>query len=172
MRKLTGTAFAVLAGGMTVVALGTSSSATTLRGQDAHVMVEGTWSDPGPTIDSITPSGPDFAVALHGNTTVAGPFTGASSYSFTLRVDRKNGKSHGPGQETFTASLDGKGSGTVTFAELLHQDADGSTVVTGTVVSGTGVFQDAHGAMRFVGVSQSGTNTGTGTYRLVLELSA
>jgi len=171
MRRLTRAALAVLVGGMTVVALGASGSATTLRGRDAHVLVEGTWTDPGPTIDSVTPAGPDYEVALHGSTAVAGSFAGTSSYSFTLRVDPTNGRSHGPGQETFTASLSGKGSGTVTFAEQLHQDADGSTVVTGTVVSGTGVFQDAHGAVRFVGVSQPGTNAGTGTSRLVLELS-
>src|SRR5262245_40097892 len=122
MRKLARTTVAVLAGGMTVVALGTSGSATTLRGQDAHITIAGTWTDPGVTIDNITPAAPDFAVALHGNTTVSGAFAGTSSYSFTLRFNPKDGKSHGPGQETFTASLDAMGSGTVTFAEQLHQD--------------------------------------------------
>jgi len=172
MRRLTSNALALLAVGVTLIALSVPGSATVAPARPDHVTVEGTWTDPGPTIDSITPDGPAYIVALHGNTTASGPFAGVSAYSFTLRYDPTTGRFHGPGQETFTASLDGAGSGTVTFAEQFRLAPDGSTSVTGVVVGGDGIFTGAHGALHFVGATEPGSSTSAGTFRLVLELHA
>ena len=170
MSKLTRGAFALLVGGLALLAPTVPASATVARGSTDHVTIEGTWTDPGPTIDGITPDGSAYTLALHGHTTAVGSFAGVSDYSFTLRYDPTTGRSHGPGQETFVASLDGSGSGTITFAEHMSLGTDGSTIVTGVVVGGDGIFTGAHGALRFVGATASGTSTAAGTFRLVLEL--
>ena len=118
------------------LALGRTPVASARRHLAATPMlrrVEGTWTDPGVTIDSATPTPWEslYIVKLHGNTTVAGAFAGVSDYSFTLLADVATGASRGNGVETFTATLAGRGSGTLTILEHLEVAADSSTTVAG-----------------------------------------
>ncbi len=171
MNKLTRTACTALASAAVLLALGAPVASATPQGRDSHVVVDGTWTDPGVTIDSATPTPWEslYVVKLHGNTTATGAFAGVSNYSFTLLANVATGVSRGNGVETFTATLAGRGSGTLTILEHLEVAADSSTTVAGLVIGGTGALAGAHGLMRFQGASQPGSPAGSGTYQLVLD---
>jgi hypothetical protein len=170
MQKLTTRALAVIAGVLTLLVLTVPDASAVPRGRQGHVSVQGTWTDPGPTITGIDPSGSQFVVGVHGATTTEGSFAGTSDYTFSLRYDPATGRSQGLGQETFTAVLDGLGAGTISFREHLYQTAEGASVVTGEVLGGDGVFAGAHGSIRFEGASQPPSTAANGGFRLELEL--
>ncbi len=172
MNKLTRTACTALASAALLLALGAPVASATPQGRDSHVVGEGTWTDPGVTIDSATPTPWEslYIVKLHGNTTVAGSLSGVSDYSFTLLANVATGVSRGNGAETFTATLAGRGSGTLTILEHMEVAGDGSTTVTGIVIGGTGALAGARGLVRFQGGSTPGSPAASGTYQMVLDL--
>ena len=139
------------------------------------LIVHSTWSDPGPVIDSATPRADGkYLAQLHGGTHATGSFAGDSSYRMTLVFDPTTGMSVGSNTETWTATVAGRGSGHVIFAEHAHQDGDGSVRVTGVVTGGDGVFAGATGFGVWTGAfagsgSDSGPGQGTSTMALGLR---
>ncbi len=162
--------FVVLSAALFVVGLGTMPASASQR---QHVVATGSWTDPGATIDSVTPSGKDYIVEMHGGTTVDGDFAGTSSYALTARVNLNTGVTIARSREMYTVTLGVLGTGHLTFDENVVVKADGTEVVTGTIVDGDGLFDGAHGSARFIGTTDpSGANPATGTYRIVLELAS
>src|SRR4029079_13342608 len=56
-----------------------------------QLVATGSWTDPGANIDSITPSGRDYIVEMHGGTTTDGDFAGTSTYTLTARANLRTG---------------------------------------------------------------------------------
>jgi hypothetical protein len=126
-------------------------------------------------IDSATPRADGkYLAQLHGGTHATGSFAGDSTYRMTLVYDPTTGMSVGSTTETWTATVAGRGSGHVIFAEHAHQDGDGSVRVTGVVTGGDGVFAGATGFGVWTGAfaasgSDSGPGQGTSTMALGLR---
>jgi len=136
-----------------------------------HLVVTGGFTDPGPAIDTVTPDGSDYIVAMHGSTTTTGGFAGTSTYQMTVRYDPVTFASTGTVTETFAATLANRGSGNVSLAETVEVRTDGSETVVATITGGDGVFRHARGRMVFTGQTDpSGSNPSTGTYRLWIDL--
>ena len=138
-----------------------------------QIVATGSWTDPGAVIDSATPTGKGYILKMHGGTTTVGDFAGTSTYTLTARANLSTGVTIARSREIFTAVLGTRGTGHVTFDETVVVRADGTEVVTGTIVTGDGVFTGAHGSDRFVGTTDPrGANPATGTYRIVFSLAS
>lgn len=160
----------LVAGALTAAPAMASSS----RGRSHHhrVVASGGWTDPGTTIVSVTPQGDKYLVDATGSTTTTGGFAGTSSYTMRLLWDPVSLASSGHVDETFTASLAGRGSGHLVLSEHIDTKGDGSTEVRGRIVGGDGVFRGADGFVRFVGhTDPSGSSPASGTYRVWIDLA-
>ncbi len=136
------------------------------------MLATGPWSDPGATITGITPQGADYLVDFAGSTSTAGDLIGQSTYTMHVLYDPATNVSTGSVQERFSATLPNRGSGTFTLAEHVSVKGDGSLLVTGYVVSGTGIFHGANGYDVFTGTTDpSGTGPSTGSYVMVFDLA-
>jgi hypothetical protein len=163
-------AFLVLSAALFAVGL---LAAPASAAQHRQLVATGSWTDPGAVIDSITPSGQDYIVQMHGETTTDGDFAGTSSYTLTARANLRTGVTIGHSREIFTVTLAPIGTGHVTFDEIVVVKADGNEVVNGTIVDGDGPFAGAHGSAHFIGTTDpSGANPATGTYRIVMNLAS
>jgi hypothetical protein len=95
-------------------------------------------------------------------TNFTGDLTGTLDSSFTLLINCHSSRFLASGVETFTGSVAGVGSGTVTWAAQLHATFNCSTgtlsnlVGTGTIVSGTGALAGLHGTLIFTGDTYTG----------------
>jgi hypothetical protein len=174
-RTLTGRGLAVvsvlLAGVLSPAALAAATPSSPDPVPYRVVVARGTWTDPGPVIDTTTPR-PDgkILVEAHGGTHATGTFAGDSTYHLTVVFDPATGLTVGRNIETWNASIAGRGSGHLTFAEHVHQDGDGSIRVTGIVTGGDGVFTGATGLAVWTG-SFGPTGAGGGTYSMLLGLT-
>ncbi|WP_426571686.1 hypothetical protein [Aquihabitans sp. McL0605] len=166
-----------LAVGLVCLAIsGLNAGSASALGRVSHhhtvVTASGTWVDPGPTITSVTPAGDKYQVDMTGGTTSTGDFTGVSTYTLSVIFDPALNTLIGCARETYAATLAGRGSGHVTFAERVRVNADGSEVVTGYIVAGDGVFRDARGLAVFRGTTDpTGPNPSTGSYQMLIELA-
>jgi len=86
--------------------------------------------------------------------------------------DPATGLAVGRNTETWTATVAGRGSGHLMFAEHVHQDGDGSVRVTGVVTGGDGVFAGATGLGVWTGaLGPSGSGPGGGISTMALGLA-
>ncbi len=176
-RTLISRGLVVVSACLAVIGLGAgpvSATGTQHRRQARHhlVLATGTWSDPGATITGITPQGSDYLVDFVGSTSTAGDLLGQSRYTMHVVYDPVANTSTGSVDETFSATLPNRGSGTFTLAEHVSVKGDGSLLVTGYVVSGTGIFRGANGLDVFTGTTDpSGTGPSAGSYVMVFDLA-
>ena len=95
-------------------------------------------------------------------TEFSGALVGSSSTDNGVLIDCKTGRYHGEGVETFTGSVDGVGSGTLTWRLHLSGtvSADCSTITSfeghGAIVYATGDLAGLRGTLRFEGSTYSG----------------
>jgi hypothetical protein len=177
-RTLTSCGLAVVIVTATALSLtGGTASARDGHGHGPHHLVlTGTWVDPGPAIDSVNGTAyPDrYLVIGHGGTSINGGFAGQSTYSLTDLFDVTTNDSNGFAIETFDAAVAGHGSGHVTFSERITLDgATGTEVISGPMVAGDGLFAGAHGYVRYEGSTDpSGPANATGTYRMWIDLAS
>jgi hypothetical protein len=150
-------AIAVLAASL-VVAQAATGSAT-------RVHVSGTYAVTDFGAFSCAPGGSPFV--LRCTTTgfaseYAGSLTGTSVADFTQIIDCKTGRTHGHGTETFTGSLEGVGSGTLTWGIHFASDFDCATFAVsgftgrGVVTSGAGALAGLNGSIAFGEVDYDG----------------
>jgi hypothetical protein len=91
-----------------------------------------------------------------------GSLTGTSVANFTERINCERGRVRGHGTETFTGSLQGGGSGTLTWQIRFHSAFDCATTAvsnfsgTGLIRSGTDVFAGMRGDLDFGDVTYEG----------------
>jgi hypothetical protein len=145
------------------LALASASSAGTV------VRVSGTdvGPDSGTTIcQPVGSSGFLLNCAISGFVTnFTGDLTGTLDSSFTLMINCNSSRFLASGVETFTGSVAGVGSGTLTWTAHLHATFNCSTGTlsnlagTGTIVSGTGGLAGLHGTLIFTGDTYTGILT-------------
>ena len=104
----------------------------------------------------LTCTTPDFA------TRYTGDLTGTISSNFTWTINCTSNRITGHGIETFTGSVAGVGSGTLTWATKFHASFDCGTGTlsnlagTGTIMAGTAALAGLAGTLRFAGQAYSG----------------
>jgi hypothetical protein len=105
----------------------------------------------------LTCTTPDFA------TSYTGDLEGTISSNFTWMINCTSSLIEGRALETFTGSVAGVGSGTLTWATQFHASFDCGTGAlsnlagTGTIMSGTAALAGLHGTLDFAGQIYSGT---------------
>ena len=93
----------------------------------------------------------------------AGSLEGTSTASFVQIIDCRRGRTFGHGVETFTGTVTGVGSGTLTWRISFASDFDcGTFAVSGftgqsAITGGSGALGGLHGALRFGDVTYEGT---------------
>jgi hypothetical protein len=173
-RTLTSRGLAVVFACLGLVAVATAPASAAVSGPNPRhlVVATGTWSSPAPSIVDVTSQGNKYLIDLAGSTTTVGDFVGQSTYTMRLLFDPPTLSSSGTLHETFSATLPHRGSGRLTFSEYTTIQPDGSLVVAGSVVSGTGVFLGAHGFVLFTGTTDpSGPSPSAGSYVMALDLA-
>jgi hypothetical protein len=152
--------------------VGPASAARSRLAPRTAVVASGTWTDPGPTITSVTPEGDKYLIDFTGSTTSSGDFTGTSAYTMSLLWDPATNDSRGSERETWSATLAGYGSGHLTLAERDEVNGDGSLLVTGRIIGGDGVFRGAVGFAAWTGTTDpSGSSPSSGTYQMLIVLA-
>lgn len=138
------------------------AAASAMRGEIAISGVTSTL-DPGST--NCVSQGP-FVLTCESTgflTGFAGTLTGSSSTDSSTQLNCKTGRYHGHGVETFTGSLAGAGSGTLTWqlqtSGTISDDCSALTSFEGRgiVVGGTGGLAGLHGAITFDATSYVGS---------------
>jgi len=92
-----------------------------------------------------------------------GSLTGTAVADFTELINCKTGRSVGHGTETFTGSLAGVGSGTLTYTDQFSSDFDCvggfpfNLDIDSVAVKGTGALAGLQGKLHFDDTSYSGT---------------
>jgi hypothetical protein len=128
------------------------------RGPDAGTTACQPVNDSGTLLTCTTP---DFA------TKYTGDLTGTISSNFTWTINCTSSRIAGHGIESFTGSVAGVGSGTLTWATKFHATFYCSTqtlsnlVGTATIMSGTAGLTGLHGRLTFLGQTYSGILTPT-----------
>jgi hypothetical protein len=97
----------------------------------------------------------------------SGDLTGAAVADFTSLINCKTGRETGHGSETFTGSLVGVGSGSLSWTDQFSADVDCSLApdlfipfdldIKSVAVSGSGDFAGLHGKLAFTDTSFTGT---------------
>jgi Protein of unknown function (DUF3224) len=107
---------------------------------------------------SCAPNGSPFVLRCTTTRFVSqysGDLTGTSVANFEQIIDCKNGRTHGQGTETFTGSIAGVGSGTLTWGIHFDSAFDCGTFAVsdfsgrGDITSGTGDLAGLNGSIQF-----------------------
>jgi hypothetical protein len=91
-----------------------------------------------------------------------GDLVGSSVSNFTQQVNCKTGRAHGNGDETFTGSVTGVGSGTLTWRDVFDANFDCNTFfesgfsIRSVSVSGSGGFAGLQGKLMFTDTTYDG----------------
>jgi len=157
---------------MGMTAATASASPTQAHPRPRVVLASGTWTDPGPTITSVTPQGSTYLVGLAGSTTTTGDMVGHSDYTFQVVFDPATNSLAGSGHERFDATIAAIGSGHLDIDEHIKVNGDGSEMVVGVIVGGDGAFRHAGGVLVFTGNTDdpSQPTAGTGPYWMAITL--
>jgi hypothetical protein len=124
----------------------------------ATVQVSGGWTVTSLGDYSCDPDGPPFVLrcSTTGFTTqYSGSLVGTTTVDFVQIIDCATGRTLGHGLETFTGSIVGVGSGTLTWRIHFSSEIDCATFELsnfsgrGVVVSGSGSFADLNGSIEF-----------------------
>jgi hypothetical protein len=154
----------VLVAGLALAGASGAGAATVVHvsgtdlGPDAGTTACQPVNDSGNLLTCITP---DFA------TKYTGDLTGTISSNFTWTINCTSSRIAGHGTESFTGSVAGVGSGTLTWATKFHATFDCSTqtlsnlVGSATIMSGTARLTGLHGILTFLGQTYSGILTPT-----------
>jgi hypothetical protein len=95
----------------------------------------------------------------------SGALTGATTTTFTQVINCKTGRTQGSGVETFTGSIAGVGSGTLTWMDEFTAGFDCTTFAVsgfrgvGVALSGTGDLVGLHGMLSFTETTYDGALT-------------
>ena len=85
----------------------------------------------------------------------SGTLTGSSTLDFVQFIDCRRGTTHGHGFETFTGTVAGVGSGTLTWQTTFHASFDCTTLLPsdfrgrGSITGGTGALASLRGPLTF-----------------------
>jgi hypothetical protein len=156
------------------VALAVGTAALAAAGQvsaDSGISVFGTYvvSDFGTTTCvSVGTSGFKFRCDTTGLVSqYSGDLTGTAVADFTSRINCKTGRETGQGTETFSGSLIGVGSGTLSWIDQFSSDVDCSFApdlfipfnldINSIAVTGSGGFAGLQGRLTFTDTTFSGT---------------
>jgi hypothetical protein len=91
-----------------------------------------------------------------------GSLVGTSVTNFAQQINCKTGRTHGNGSETFTGSVAGLGSGTLTWRDVFDADFDCATfsetnlLILGASVTGGGGLAGVQGKLEFTDTSYTG----------------
>jgi hypothetical protein len=91
-----------------------------------------------------------------------GSLLGSTVTNFTQQINCKTGRTHGNGTETFTGSVEGLGSGSLTWRDVFDADFDCGTftetnlVILGASVSGGGGLAGVQGTLNFTDTNYTG----------------
>ncbi|HUS41724.1 MAG TPA: hypothetical protein VMY16_03570 [Ilumatobacteraceae bacterium] len=122
------------------------------------VVLTGTFSDG----ERVEVPSPGATMGTSGETTFDGEFSGVAPWTTTFWT-ASDGAVRGLGDFEFTGSIDGLGSGTLTFTDR-WQVVDGVWSSTATITSGTESFEGATGTALFTSDPATPDDGSTGTY--------
>jgi hypothetical protein len=92
-----------------------------------------------------------------------GDLEGTAVADFTQLIDCKTGRAYGHGSETFTGSVEGVGSGTLTYTDQFSSDFDCTVFfpfnldINSVAVAGSGGLAGLQGTLHFDDTTYSGT---------------
>jgi hypothetical protein len=95
----------------------------------------------------------------------SGSLTGTTTTTFTQLINCRTGRTQGSGVETFTGSIAGVGSGTLTWRDEFSAGFDCTTFAVsdfsgiGVALSGTGDLAGLHGTLSFTETTYDGALT-------------
>jgi hypothetical protein len=93
----------------------------------------------------------------------SGDLTGTTITNFTQQINCNTSRTHGDGVETFTGSVAGVGSGTLTWLDHFTAGFDCTTFtesnldITGVIISRTAALAGLHGQLSFTDTTYDGT---------------
>jgi hypothetical protein len=140
-------------------------AAQTAAGSATRVHVSGTYTVTDFGAFGCAPNGSPFLLLCSTTgflSSYDGSLTGTSVTDFEQIIDCKTGRTHGHGTETFTGSLAGVGSGTLTWRIHFASDFDCATFAVssftgrGVLASGTGALAGLNGTIEFGDVDYEG----------------
>jgi hypothetical protein len=147
-------------GSVLVAALAVVPTAATSRAAS----VSGSWSTTPLTPTGFKQAGVNLKLPADVSSTWSGDLSGTTVATATFIIHPDGSVVAAPARETLSGTVDGVGSGTLTFVEEAHSQPDGSTEIDATITSGTGSLASLHGRVIFVGICDvSGACTGTYT---------
>ena len=91
-----------------------------------------------------------------------GSLVGTTITNFSQQINCETGRTHGDGWETFTGSVTGLGSGTLTWRDVFDADFDCSTftqtnlLILGASVTGGGGLTGVQGKLNFIDTNYTG----------------
>ena len=92
----------------------------------------------------------------------SGSLVGRTITNFSQQINCKTGRTHGNGAETFSGSVTGLGSGTLTWRDVFDADFDCNTftqtnlLILGASVTGGGGLAGVQGKLNFVDTNYTG----------------
>jgi hypothetical protein len=154
----------VVALALTTVALGVASQASAGRG----ISVSGTYVPVPPFGETTCAPVGSSSFMFRCDTTglvsqYSGDLVGDAVADFTSLINCKTGRETGHGTETFTGSITGAGSGTLTYIDQFSADVDCTSFlpfnldINSVAVKGTGDFAGLQGKLHFNDTDYSGT---------------
>ena len=124
-------------------------------------LVSGTWTTGDAVFTSFVPAGPNARIGGSGKSQWSGDLIGATTFTFRVLQLARSGVMRGQLDETFTGSVAGVGTGTLTFVEQVVQStATGELTISAEITHGTSALSALRGALHFTGSTDTSENGG------------
>lgn len=136
-------------------------------------LVSGTWASAGAvTFTSFVPAGPNARITGFAASKWSGQVAGNTTFTARVLQLARSGVLRGQLLETFTGSVQGVGSGTLTFVEQFVQNTTtGVLTISAEITDGTGALSSLRGALHFTGGTDArGLGDGAYTSRFTTSL--
>lgn len=124
-------------------------------------LVSGTWTSGAADFTSFVAAGPNARIGGSGASEWSGDLIGATTFTFRVLQLARSGVIRGQLDETFTGSVEGVGTGTLSFVEQVVQSTTtGELTISAEITHGTGALSTLRGALHFTGSTDPSENGG------------